>query len=266
MNVKDKVVFIADKGFFSAENVAMMEQENLSYIIPLKRDSSFIDFSPLQRGDFKKEMQYFIFQDRVIWYYAYQKDNYRLITFLDEALRIKEESDYLRRIESHPEEYSKEKFDEKLHKFGTLTIVYDMEIPKKEMTAKKSKKKKPEKEKPAEQIVYESYKQRGEIETMFDSYKNYLDADVSYMQNRYVLEGWLFANFVAMMAYYKLYVRLRQAEILSKYSPKDIIEQSKAIHKMKIRGVWHRAEMTDKTRRLFAKIGIDYLKQSGVTG
>jgi len=31
MNIKDKVVFIADKGFFSAENVAMMDEENLSY-------------------------------------------------------------------------------------------------------------------------------------------------------------------------------------------------------------------------------------------
>jgi hypothetical protein len=80
------------------------------------------------------------------------------------------------------------------------------------------------------------------------------------MQERYVLEGWLFANFIAMIAYYKLYVRLRQAELLSKYSPKDIIEQSKAIYKMKIRGTWQRSEITEKTRKLFAKIGIDYLK------
>lgn len=29
---------------------------------------------------------------------------------------------------------------------------------------------------------------------MFDSYKNCLAADVSYMQNRYVMEGWLFAK------------------------------------------------------------------------
>ena len=90
-----------------------------------------------------------------------------------------------------------------------MTIVYDMlalcakhavQIPEKKDT-KKIKKKKPEPEKPLEQTVYESYKQRGEIETMFDSYKNYLDADVSYMQNRYVLEGWLFANFIAMIYY-----------------------------------------------------------------
>ena len=141
-----------------------------------------------------------------------------------------------------------------------MTIVHKLENRLVSHESKSKRKKKADKPKTFEHLVYESYKQRGEIEVMFDSYKNYLDADVSYMQNRYVLEGWLFANFVAMMAYYKLYVRLRQAGLLSKYSPKDIIEQSKAIYQMKIRGVWHRAEMTDKTVKLFDKIGIGYLR------
>jgi transposase len=263
MDVKDKTIFIADKGFFSAENIKMMEEEKLSYIIPLHRDNSLIDFCPLQESDFKKQIPYFIFQDRIIWYYSYQNGDYRLITFLDESLRVKEERDYLSRITSHPESYSKNKFDKKLHRFGTLTIVHKIETHQDESKNKSKQtkgKKKKKIEKTLEQTVYESYKQRNEIEVMFDSYKNYLDADASYMQNRYVLEGWLFANFIAMIAYYKLYVRLRQEELLSKYSPKDIIEQSKAIYKMKIRGQWHRSEVTEKSRKLFAKIGIDYLK------
>jgi hypothetical protein len=262
MNIRDKVVFISDRGFFSAENIAKMEAEKLSYIIPLQRNNSLIDYSPLQRAEFKKKMQYFIFEDRIIWYYAYQSGNYKMITFLDEKLRINEEKDYLSRISTHPETYSKNEFDEKLHRFGTLTIVYDVKIQIDNDTkkTKKKKKKKNEIEKTFEQTVYESYKQRNEIEVMFDSYKNYLQADVSYMQNRYVMEGWLFANFLAMIAYYKLYVRLREAQMLSKYSPKDIIELSKAIYKMKIRGVWNRSEITQKHLTLFAKIGIDYLK------
>jgi transposase len=261
MHVKDSVTFIADKGFFSAENIADMEAENLSYIIPLHRNNSLIDFSPLLRGDFKKEIQYFIFQDRIIWYYSYQKEGYNLITFLDESLKIKEERDYLKRIDTNPEGYSKNKFDEKLHSFGTLTIVYKMKKQKSDnQINKKQKSKKQKKEIPVEQIVYESYKQRNEIEIMFDSYKNYLQADVSYLQNRYVMEGWLFANFIAMIAYYKLYVRLRQAKLLTKYSPKDIIELSKAICKVKIRGEWHHAEISEKTKKLFEKIKIDYLK------
>jgi transposase len=262
MNVKNRVVFIADKGFFSNENIKMMNEEKLSYIIPIHRNNSLIDFSPLEKPNFKKNLKYFIFQDRIIWYYAYQNGDYKLITFLDEALRIKEEKDYLSRIETYPENYSKNRFDEKLHQFGTLTIVYDMDNQANEdenTTNKTKKNKKSQKDKTFEQIIYESYKQRNDIEVMFDSYKNYLDADVSYMQNRYVLEGWLFANFIAMVAYYKLYVKLQQAELLSKYSPKDIIEMAKAIYKMKIRGSWHLSEITQKNQKLFKKIQIDYL-------
>ncbi|MDR0385359.1 MAG: hypothetical protein LBH60_04720 [Prevotellaceae bacterium] len=73
------------------------------------------------------------------------------------------------------------------------------------------------------------------------------------------MEGWLFANFIVLIAYYKLYVRLRQAELLSKYSPEDIIECSKVICKMKIRGQWNQSEITRKMQRLFSKIGINYL-------
>ena len=42
MNVKDRVIFIADKGFFSADNVAVMEEEKLLYIIPLHRNNQLI--------------------------------------------------------------------------------------------------------------------------------------------------------------------------------------------------------------------------------
>ena len=261
MNIKEQVVFIADKGFFSADNIAMMKKETLSYIIPLHRNNALIDYTPLQQSTFKNEMQYFIFQERIIWYYAYQKDGYNLITFLDEMLRVSEEKDYLTRISSHPETNSKNNFNEKLPRFGTLTMVHELPAPKASEAVKTKGKKNTAVEKPFEQTIYEAYKQRNEIEIMFDSYKNFLEADVTYMQNRYVLEGWLFANFIAMIAYYKLYVRLRQAHLLSKYSPKDILECSKAIYKMKIRGEWLCSEITKKHLTLFKKIGIDYLTE-----
>ena len=260
MDMRGNVVFIADKGFFSKENIAMMEEEKLSYIIPLHRNNPLIDYAPLQQPGFKKDLRYFIFQARVVWHYAYQKDGCSIIVFLDEALRAREEKDYLTRVASHPETHSKEKFNERLHLFGTLAIIHNMEHEAEGKAKGSAKgKRKEAAAKPFEQTVYESYKQRNEVEAMFDSYKNFLDADVSYMQNRYVLEGWLFANFIAMIAYYKLYARLREAGLLSKYSPKDIIELSKSIYQMRIRGIWNRSEITKKTKDLFAKIGIDYL-------
>jgi hypothetical protein len=79
------------------------------------------------------------------------------------------------------------------------------------------------------------------------------------MQNRYVLEGWLFVNFIAMLAYYKLFDRLRSAELLAKTSPKDMIEFSKSIYQTKIRGEWRMSEIPAKTKKIFKKIGIGIL-------
>lgn len=241
LNVKD-VVFIADKGFYSKDNIVLLHQYNLQFIIPLQRNSALIDFSPLLQANFKKEIKtYFEYQGRIIWYYEYQAEGNSIVTFLDEHLRVDEETDYLKRIQSHPEDYTQEKFYEKMHHFGTLTIIYKL-----------NNKSKP-------QQTYQAYKQRNEIEVMFDSYKHFLDADKMYMQDRYVLEGWLMANFIAMIAYYKLFTRLKEAELLNKFSPKDIIEISKSIYKLKIRNEWNISEITIKNKELFKKLKIDYL-------
>ncbi|MCO5248149.1 MAG: hypothetical protein M9887_04270 [Chitinophagales bacterium] len=64
-------------------------------------------------------------------------------------------------------------------------------------------------------------------------------------------------RFIAMMAYYKLYIRLKEQGSLSKYSPNDIIELSKSIYKLKINGDWKILEITKKTHALFSLIGID---------
>jgi len=241
MNVSD-VTFIADKGFYSEENIQQLTQNKLRYIIPVRRDNKVIDFSPLLKASFKKEIKtYFAYQGRIVWYYQYEKNGKKVVTFLSEYLKAKEENDYLLRVKSHPEQYNEEAFYNKMQAFGTLTLVYD--------TAQAT----------SPQELYEVYKQRNEIEVMFDSYKNFLAADKTFMQDRYVLEGWLMANFIAMMAYYKLFSRLKKANLLSKYSPKDIIELSKSIYQMKINGVWYRSEITAKTKSLFKKIGIDYL-------
>lgn len=237
----ENVIYIADKGFYSKENTKMMKEQGLQYIIPLKRDNQLIDYQIFRKDDFAQKLFYFIYQHRMIWYYRYDVEGENLITFLDEGLRAKEEADYVKRIETLPESFTKEKFLEKLPSFGSLTFTYNIKT-----------------EKSCEEI-YQAYKQRNEIETIFDAYKNILKADIMYMQNRYVLEGWLLANFIAMIAYHKLYMSLREIKKLNKYSPKDIIELSKSICKLKINNEWKRSEVSKKDLALFKQLKIDYL-------
>ena len=237
----DKVIFIADKGFYSKSNIKTLNDNKLKYIIPLYRNNTLIDFTPLEQPGFKKGLQFFIHENRVIWYYSYLKEGQKFVTYLDEKLHTEEERDYILRMGTFPEKYTKEGFDKKLHTFGTLTLTSNTDVEPQEL--------------------YEKYKQRNEIEVMFDSYKNFMKADRMYMQNRMVLEGWLMANFLAMIAYYKLYRKLREAKKLNNYSPKDIVEISKSISKININGQWYTTETTKKTKDLFKKLEIDYLTE-----
>ncbi|MFT4153458.1 transposase [Parafilimonas sp.] len=117
--------------------------------------------------------------------------------YVDETLRLKEESDYTGRIKTYPENYSREKYHQHKNHFGTialLTNLYDASA----------------------QDVYEAYKSRMYIETMFDGMKNVLEADHTYMQNQQTHEGWMFINHVCLQWYQHLCIELKTQKTYSK--------------------------------------------------
>jgi len=112
-------VIVADKGFYSKNNIQELDDNKLSYIIPLQRSSSLIDYAALLPLDKRKMSGYFTYAKRTIWYFSSEK----VTLFLDEELKIAEERDYLNRIVTVPEDYSIEQFHEKQHIFGTMAII-----------------------------------------------------------------------------------------------------------------------------------------------
>jgi hypothetical protein len=234
--VKDAIV-IVDKGFASEKNIKALEGEQLKFIIPLPRDSAYIDYGKIKAGDKALFEGYFRYRGRYIWFYSCRLDTKkRVFLFLDEELRNREESDYLSRIESKMQDYSIEKFHEKRHTFGTIATI--------ENTGKKAEE------------VYGDYKSRGEVETMIDSLKNILDADRTYMQNAHTLEGWMFVNLVALKCYYTVLNLLRKHELNRKFSPQDLLLFLSELKKVKINSDWHDTESTKKTAELIKNIGI----------
>jgi transposase len=174
----EQCVYIADKGFFSELNVSELERMNMQFIIPLKRDNTLIPYPSLV--NIEQTENYFDFAERFIFYADTVKDKSRNINlFLDGKLKEKEKTDYLRRIKSLPENYSKSKFNEKLKTMGTLSIIHNTDMSARE--------------------VYYEYKTRGEIEQFFDHLKNTLDASTSSMQREESLNGWMFINHLSML-------------------------------------------------------------------
>ena len=234
----NNAVFISDKGFYSNDNAKEFEESGLQYIMPVKRNHTLIDYKPLQKRGKKGLSHHFKFQERFIFCSIKKIDEKRtLYTFLDDRLKLEEEQNYLNRIETQKEDkLSIKDFHKTAHAFGTLSILTNLN----EKT-------------PSE--IYGYYKSRMEVETAFDAFKNTLEADRTYMQNDQALEGWMFINYLALLAYWRILKLLVKNELLTKFSIKDLLIHLSYIKRIKINGHWHLAEITDKSKKLLSKLG-----------
>jgi len=241
VGLKDAII-VADKGFYSEKNVELLLKEKLRFILPLKRDNTLIDYSLLANNTFKEQSNYFVHEKRIIWYQEYYittDKRQSLFIFLDEALRIKEEQDYLVRITTHPEGHSIQQYHERRNAFGTLTMLTSLKGEQAE-------------------DIYQSYKSRMTIEVLFDGMKNVLEADHTYMQNEQTLQGWMFINHITLQWYQQLYTELKDKKLLKQYSVNDYIQLLTDLKKIKINGEWHFNEITKNSSRMMAKLGLTY--------
>jgi len=235
----NQCVLVAGKGFYSLANIGQLELDHFHYIIPLRRDNSFINYQLSGENALKTGENFFSFEKRFIWHTSYMVPGTerRIFFFLDDILKNKEQFDYLSRIESKSEGYSLEKFHLKKQVFGTIAIISDL------------KNKTPEE-------IYIAYKTRMSIETVFDATKTVLEADRTYMQQEEVLQGWIFVNHIALQWYYHLYHLLVRHKQIKKYSVKDLLEHLQEIRMVKIDGQWHRAEIIKSSQQLLGKISL----------
>ena len=249
-----EAIVIGDKGFYSKENVENLSKEGLDYILPIRRSHSLCEYELIKKGNKELFDGFFAFDERIIWYKKYKKNGHDLILFLDNKLKEQEEKDYLLRMKKEEKEEitdasttdlttqikecekqkgnTLEKFYERQHSMGTITLDYSLKIEK------------------SPEEIFTCFKSRNEVENTYDAYKNILEADTSYMQGQAQMETWSFINFLALIMYFRIYKQLLEKQMLKKYAPKDILLFLEHIKKMKINDTWMQAEVTKKTQTI----------------
>jgi transposase len=199
-------IAIGDKGFCSEKNLNLLEDAKLRYILPLRRESKLINYTRLESRLYEKAFDgHFIYQDRAIFYTTLEeKEGKKIVIFTDKSLGLEEEKNYLKRITQNYEDYDMESYQKKQITFGTIAMISNcLDIN-------------PEQ-------IYLNYKSRMEIETVFDSYKNLLEADRTYMHSDKAMEAWAFMNHIAIMMYYRIFSLLKSANIIKSLSPAEKI-------------------------------------------
>jgi transposase len=229
------IIIIGDKGFFSEENLLLLEEENLNYIIPLRRNSLLIDYKKYE--NLTKSKKCFLFEKRVIYYDSYKLPNGRFIyLFTDEQMMIKEKRDFIIRMQKQIESYNENEFAKQMSQFGTFSIIAKNECSAEEM--------------------FLNYKSRMGVEVLFDGVKNILGNDYTYMQNDDALEGWMFINHLALLVHHKIYSLLKKEKLISKYSIRDFIEYLSDIKKVKINNEWFLEPIIQEQKRMIQKLGL----------
>ena len=234
----ENVIMIADKGFGSDENFRLYKENDIDYIVPLKRNDSSIDYGEIENKGIRAYTGTFTFNDRSIFYLVQQniviekkkgrpkagERNYKvkkdlIITYMDQTMKTKEIRDYSRRMTSGRAGYSLEDLQEKETAMGTLTLrsCVDLEPQK----------------------LYETYKEREIIEDANKAYKHVLDNDASWMQDEKAYQGWLFLNHISLMLYYRLFNPIKQKEMVSRYSVEDVVAMMKRVRIQNINRQWN---------------------------
>jgi len=266
---EDTVTLIADKGFGSDNNFAQIVNSHLSYIIPLKRNTTEVSERPETVGGYD---QVFNYRGHPIYAKTFIREGYQVYLFNDTALASNETADLIDRLNKQnatieqarkKEEARRAKgkgklSDEKLGSLKPLDLsevlqdrkgigTFVLQTNRGDLNC---------------QQVHLLYKTRQEIEQTFKSYDTVLDSSASYLQDLHALEAWLFINHLALQMLYGILDRIAAADLTGTYSFNDMISYLRGIRVNRINNQWYFSKVTKKTKDLCQKLELD-LKLEG---
>lgn len=194
-NIKaNNLILILDRGFASYDLPKELKSHNFKYVIPLRRNFSIIDCS-------LKLNNSFYCNNRGIHWGTKITPYGKLYLFEDVALRSEEESNFIRGIEEGKK--SKKEFNKEKEMFGKIAIISNV--------------------KTKGQKIYEMFKDRENIEVTFDSMKNQLEIDKTYLQSTESVRGYFFVIYNSLFLYYKILNLLKKNNLNKRISVSDVL-------------------------------------------
>ncbi|MCW6168379.1 MAG: hypothetical protein LVQ96_00930 [Thermoplasmatales archaeon] len=149
-------------------------------------------------------------------------------------IRAEEETNMIRKIESG-EMKQKDLIIER-NKLGKFAILSNLRSDPKE--------------------IYELYKSREEVEVAFDSMKNELENDKSYLHTTDGIRGYFFISFVSLYIYFSILETLKEKKLSQKISVKDALFELSKIYVIADGARRSVAEIPDRSQKIADAFGL----------
>ena len=213
-------IIVGDKGFpSSSARKHFIENENLHYLNPLKRDSKYIDSYDLLNYEGQLPEN-----ETILYKKAYApKEAKWLYSFRDTSKAHKEEYSWLQRSRKN-NDFDIDRFDEDWLLFGTIVLESDLDMDP--------------------QTAYKAYDCRWEIELVMRYYKQACEFDETRVHDDYSVIGSEFCSFLSSVVTFRLLKEYEKSGLLRKMTYKKILHILQRAKKVCIDGkTWQLIKM-----------------------
>ena len=192
-----KLIVIADRG----SSPGTVKASGAGYIIPLKSNSTLIDYSLVVEKSFS-------FNGRGINASRKKTGEGFLYMFEDTMLRYEQESSFISRITEGKEKQSH--LMRRRGEFGKIPVLSNLDLDPEEL--------------------YKMWKTREEVEEAFDIMKNDLEEDKTYLQDDDSVRGYFLTILVALYIRYRILNILKDRKVNGKLSVNEVLTELSRVY------------------------------------
>ncbi|QEJ95568.1 transposase [Treponema phagedenis] len=240
-------VIIADKGFYSKENLAALMNAGLQFILPLRKDTVNVEPAFYENTDDSKWDGVFTYNKRPIWFRkkpSGTKGNF-IYTYRDDSRKAELVGQYVEKVEKFYGERTHEPKDVlKKIRMGYFSFCSNLDVSARD--------------------IYMNYKERWDIEQCFDYLKNSVSQSASHAHTDEYFRGWAFVNHISLLYYYGLLNALRNTKLDEQYSASDVLKLTKNIYLVDSgdNQGFKLSAIQKRTQRILDTLGIDLLRKN----
>ena len=229
-NGLQKGLIVTDKGFsYGAAKAVFLDNPELHFLIPLRRDARAIDEYKALRMDHTLGNRFGIESRKVRMH-----DGRYLYAFRDPEISKTEEEIW---AEEH-KDYSPEELEAMRAEFGSIVFISDLDA--------------------APEVMFAAYEERWELEVLFRFYKHILGMDETRVESEMSVVGTEFVNFISVIMMCRLRKAFYRVERLQKRSFKANMKllRKGIMVRREAGGEWLPRQITDREEEAFIELGL----------